>query len=179
MGSATVSVAPVGVSPTESHGGIVHPGVNPFRTRLNCLVRAKEAHLGFCAHLGVASWGAPRKLSGLPLTSGQSCLLSRCDASVDLPLPSPDHSAGRRTVRPGRSRSPNRMQLSGLPLASSQRRLLSRCVARVSRPLPSSDHSAGRRMVRPGRSRSPNRMQRFSCPRTRALSAQGGELHKK
>src|SRR5260221_9183113 len=33
-GSATVSVAPVGVPPTESGCGTVHPSVNPFRTRL-------------------------------------------------------------------------------------------------------------------------------------------------
>ncbi len=33
-GSATVSVAPVGVSPTESDGRIVHHWLNPFRTTL-------------------------------------------------------------------------------------------------------------------------------------------------
>ncbi len=33
-GSATVSVAPVGVPPTESNRGIAHLSVNPFRTTL-------------------------------------------------------------------------------------------------------------------------------------------------
>jgi hypothetical protein len=31
-GSATVSVAPVGVPPTESNGRIAHPSVSAFRT---------------------------------------------------------------------------------------------------------------------------------------------------
>jgi len=46
MGSATVSVAPVGVSPTESDGNAVHPFVKPFRAPLMFAPRPNSRH--FC-----------------------------------------------------------------------------------------------------------------------------------
>ncbi len=69
-----------------------------------------------CTHAANLLFSARRSKSegqasrALPLASDQMRLLWRCNAGVGRPLPSPDHSAGRRMVRPGRSRSPNRKQ---------------------------------------------------------------------
>ena len=70
----------------------------------------RKAPHGFCARCGVPSRGAPRKLSGLPLASGQRRLLSQSEANVRDRLTWPGDSAGRRMKRSGRSRSPNRKQ---------------------------------------------------------------------
>src|SRR5260370_19932811 len=72
-GSATVSVAPVGVSPTETNGCIVLPSVNPFRTKLRYWAPARaiagdalleRCVFGIAVALSEVSGGPQRYLGG-------------------------------------------------------------------------------------------------------------------